>query len=63
MEKEKLRQRVLLNGGAVFKDRYELEQVPTVFWIDRSGRIMDVIAGDVGAAVLERQTKKLVAMK
>ncbi len=36
---------ILLNGGAVARDLYGVESVPTHIWIDRNGRIDDVTVG------------------
>ncbi len=62
VEQNKLNQRVLLNGGEVC-DRYGIpdRSVPIVFWVDRSGLVVDVDSGNV--ETLEGNTKKLVNSK
>jgi len=61
VEKENLRQRVLLNAGEVFK-AYGGKSVPTVLLIDEEGIVVDVEIGfDHGPAALEERVKKLLA--
>jgi len=64
VEQNKLNQRVLLNGGETC-DRYGIvsRSVPTVFWVDRSGFIVDVDPGSGDVKSLENTTRKLVAGK
>ncbi len=59
----KLQQRVLLNGGAVGTDLYHVEGVPTCFWIDRSGVVIDSLVDFDGPGPLERKTKELIARR
>lgn len=64
VEQAKLSQRVLLNGGETC-DRFSIpnRSVPTVFWIDRAGIVVEVDPGSGNAKTLENNTKKLVAGK
>ena len=64
IEQNKYTHRVLLNGGEV-SDRYGIpsRSVPTVFWIDTAGIIVDVDPGSGDAAKLESLTEKLLAKK
>ena len=59
VEEQKLKQRVLLYGQEV-EARYAAPAVPTLFWIDRTGVIMDVEVGYGGVKELVRKTKHLV---
>ncbi len=61
-EKNKLKQRILLEGGDVHAD-YGLTEmgVPVVLWIRPNGTIADVEFGFNKPQSLERKTKKLVA--
>jgi len=54
---------VLLNGGET-SDKYGIPNrgVPTVFWIDREGIIVDVDPGSGDPAKLEALTKKLLGL-
>lgn len=57
-----LKQRVVMDGKQVFKEAYGLKSVPTVFWIDRSGKIVRTHL-DYDAAhadVLDKYTASLV---
>ena len=60
VEEQKLRQRILLYGQEV-EARYAAPAVPTLFWIDRTGVIVDVEVGYGGVKELVRKTKHLVA--
>ena len=60
VHKDKLKQRVLLKASGVFK-RYGGTSVPTVFWVDRNGIIVDAVDSLLGKADLEKRTKKLLA--
>ncbi len=64
VEQAKLKQRILLDGGETC-DRYSIpgRSVPTVFWIDRAGIVVDVDPGSGDVKKLERYTKKLVTGK
>lgn len=64
VEQNKYAQRVLLNGGET-SDQYGIpsRSVPTVFWIDRNGIIVDVDPGSGDAVKLEELTEKLLAQK
>lgn len=57
--KEKLKQRVLLEGSAVAEE-YRCDGVPTTFWIAPDGTIIEMESGFVGPASLERHTKHLL---
>ena len=58
----KLKQRVLLNGSEVVT-RFGVpdQRVPTLFWIDRGGVIVDVQVGSGGPEVLATKTKALLS--
>jgi len=56
---KKLEHRVLLSGRKVSRE-YGVQGVPTTFWIDRKGVIVDAELGFHGAASLEKKTKRLV---
>lgn len=57
----RLQQRVLLNGNSVGRDRYGIPGVPTSFWINRAGIIVDSHEDFDGPDVLDRKTRKLLA--
>lgn len=60
---KKLKQRMLMQGGAVC-DRYGIPNraVPTVLWIDRQGKIVDTnVDCDGSAEALDAKTKALLA--
>ena len=63
VRKGKLKQRVLLKGGAVFVNDYFGESFPTSFWIDRKGVVVDLDVGTTGPGDLDRKTKRLVESK
>jgi len=52
----------LLDGGAI-SDQYGIpsRSVPTLFWIDRAGVIVDVDAGSGNPKVLVNKTKALLS--
>ncbi len=58
---EKLKQTILLNGREVAKGSYGVKGVPTVFWIDRTGVVVDMDDDFNGPDPLEQKTKKLLA--
>lgn len=64
IEQNNFRQRVLLNGAEVF-ERYDIPRgtVPTVFWIDRGGMIVDTIVGGTNPSNLRRNTTDLINSK
>ena len=64
VEQNKLNQRVLLNGGETC-DRYGIpgRSIPTLFWVDRAGIVVDVDPGSGDVKTLENNTKKLVVGK
>ena len=64
VEQNKLNQRVLLEGGKTI-ERYGVPDgaLPTVFWIDRAGVVMDVDVGSGDVKKLESNTRKLVSGK
>jgi len=64
VEQARLNQRVLLNGGETC-DRYLIpnRSIPTLFWIDRAGVVVDIDPGTGDVKTLENNTKKLVSGK
>ena len=62
VEEQKLAYRILLDGAEV-KERYELLGVPTVFWVDHQGVMVDIEVGFRGPESLERKTTRLLAAK
>ena len=60
----KLTYRNLLNGNSV-SQQYKVTSVPTTFWIDRKGIIVDSEVGFsmFGASTLESKTKTLLKRK
>ena len=64
VEQNKLNQRVLLEGGKTI-EQYGVPDgtLPTVFWIDRAGIVMDVDVGSGDVKKLESNTRKLVSGK
>lgn len=64
VEQNKLNQRVLLNGSETC-DRYTITNcsIPTLFWIDRAGVVVDIDPGSGDVKTLENNTKKLVVGK
>lgn len=58
---EKLRQTILLNGREVAKTSYGVKGVPTVFWIDRAGIVVDMEDDFKGPGPLEQRTTRLLA--
>lgn len=60
VRKEKMKQRVLLEGSSVL-EAYGGSGVPTVFWIDKNGIIVDAAGQALGASALNKKTKKLLA--
>jgi hypothetical protein len=62
VEKKKLMQRMLLDGGGIAND-YAITSVPTVFWIDSKGRVVDTEIGFGGPGILESKTKRLLSLK
>lgn len=59
-KKEKLKQRILLNAGALF-DSYGGVMIPTVLFVDRHGVVRDVEVGFGDPDHLVRLTEKLLA--
>lgn len=57
---KQLRQRVLLDGGTVFEE-YGGRGVPTTYWIDRQGIIVNAAVGYTSKPTLMRKTDDLVA--
>lgn len=55
-----LAQRILLDGGPVAKD-YGVTGLPTLLWIGRDGRVVDVELIFDGPRELERRTIALLA--
>lgn len=60
---KKLTHRVLLNGGSVGAELYRIEGVPTCFWVDRSGMVVDSLLDFEGPGVLDQKTKATLARK
>ena len=61
-----LKQRILLNGRKVYEETYGPKRgVPTVFWIDRGGKIVHTHLDyeEKHAKVLDQYTAELVANK
>jgi len=54
-----LKQKILLNGSEV-KERYGVESVPMVFWIDENGIITDLELGFDSAEELRKRTERLL---
>ncbi len=59
LKKNKLKQRVLLDGSKV-AETYKCDGIPTTFWIDPKGVIQDVADGFSGPGPLEKKTQKLL---
>ena len=59
VRKEKLAQRILLNGSKVASS-YGTPGVPTLLWIDEAGIVKDVEVGFGGPASLARRTDQLL---
>ncbi len=59
VRKEKLAQRMLLNGSKVASS-YKYPGVPTLLWIDETGIVKDVEVGFHGPASLARRTDSLL---
>jgi hypothetical protein len=57
VEKEKLPYTIALMGGRVSKSKYMVSGLPTNFWIDREGNIIDREVGWRGAKHLEAKIK------
>lgn len=57
----RLQQRVLLNGNAVGKDSYGVAGVPSSFWINRAGIVVDSHVDFDGPEILDQKTRKLLA--
>jgi len=62
-EQNKLTHRVLLDGGET-SDKYGIPNrgVPTVFWINRQGIVVDVDPGSGDTEKLEEHTKRLLGL-
>lgn len=60
VKRKNLKQTMVMNGGEVFGRTYGLKAVPTVYWIDGTGRIAAVEGGFDGPEALERRTTALV---
>jgi len=65
VEKEKLKQTVLLMGSKVAQDLYAALSYPTSYWIDREGKVVRRETGFQPTMVpaLERMARKLVIAK
>jgi peroxiredoxin len=61
VRENRLKYRVLLNGKKVAQ-QYNLLGVPTLFWIDRQGIVVDAEVGFDGPQELERKTRALLAL-
>ncbi len=55
---KELKQTMVMNGGEVFARTYGLKAVPTVYWIDRGGRITAVEGGFHGPESLARRRRR-----
>ncbi len=64
VQQNDFKHRVLLNGSPVV-ERYAIpnSRVPTVFWIDRQGTVVEVELGSGNVPRLEKYTKQLVTGK
>ncbi len=62
VEEHKLKHRILLDGSKV-GERYELLGIPTLFWIDAEGVMVDIEVGFDSPESVERRTKRLLAAK
>jgi hypothetical protein len=61
-KENKLKQRILLDGSAA-GSRYKIMGVPTVFWINPEGEIVDAEVGFDSPESLAEKTRRLLAMK
>ena len=59
VRKQKLKQRVLMNGSDV-AEAYGIVGVPTTIWIDRNGVMINAEVGFDSAASLRRHTESLL---
>jgi hypothetical protein len=59
-KEKKLQHRILLDGGNVAKEAYRLQGIPVVYWIDRSGLIVDTHFDFDGPGPLQKKTKRLL---
>lgn len=55
----KLKHTLLVNGSGV-AEKYQVQAVPVVFWIDGEGMIVDVEEGAAGLTTLDRKTRRLL---
>lgn len=62
VKSQKLTHRMLMNGSRL-QSQYQLNAVPTLIWIDRSGIIQDLEIGYAGPEPIEQKTKRLVEGK
>ena len=59
VRKQKLAQRILMDGSGV-AERFGIIGVPTTIWIDRNGVMIDAEVGFGGDLSLRRQTESLL---
>jgi hypothetical protein len=61
-EESKLSHRILVDGGAVAREKYKVSAVPTNFWIDRHGKIVHEASGfdEKHVAEMDAQAKRIV---
>lgn len=60
VKKEKLKQRILLNGSGV-AETYHVNFLPTSMWIDRKGVIVDANFGTDSRKALKEKTQRAIA--
>lgn len=58
-EDQNLKHRICLEGRSVAQ-AYGVKVVPTVLWIARDGRVVDVELGFDGPEALDRRTRRLL---
>ena len=59
-EKNKLKQRILLNGRSVAYERYRVPDIPTTVWIDRAGVVRDMDIGFEDPQAFDEKTTRLL---
>ena len=58
VQEEKLRQKVVLMGGDVAREKYVVRSYPTTFLIDRTGKIVDRRVG-FGTGLADSEEQKI----
>jgi cytochrome c biogenesis protein CcmG/thiol:disulfide interchange protein DsbE len=59
-EKNKLKQRILLNGRSVAYKRYKVPGIPTAVWIDRAGVVRGTDVGFEDPQAFDEKTRQLL---